>query len=44
VYFIYAVINGVTTDTVQAADPNAFVTAVVDDSDSKSGYFRLSVN
>jgi hypothetical protein len=42
-YSIYAVINGVTTETVQTTNPNAVITAHVDNSDLESGYFTLSV-
>lgn len=42
-YSIYAVINGVTTDTVQTTKPNAVVKAEVDESDLEAGYFTLSV-
>jgi hypothetical protein len=42
-YSICAVINGVTTDTVQTSNPNAVVKAEVDESDLEAGYFTLSV-
>lgn len=42
VYSVYAVINGVTTDTVQTGNPNAVITAEFDNTDQESGYFTLS--
>lgn len=42
-YSVYAVINGITTETVQTANPNAVITAVVDDSALEGGYFTLTV-
>ena len=41
-YSMYAVINGVTTDTVQTTNPNATITALLDTSDLESGYFTLT--
>jgi hypothetical protein len=42
-YDIYAVINGVTTDTWHTSNPNATITALTDDSDMEAGYFTLQV-
>jgi len=42
-YSIYAVINGVTTDTSTTTNPNASVTAVVDDTDLEAGYYTLVI-
>ena len=42
-YSIYAVINGVTTDTVTTTNPDATITAIADTSDLESGYFTLEV-
>jgi hypothetical protein len=42
-YSVYAVINGITTETVQTTDPNAVITAVVDDTVLEGGYFTLTV-
>ncbi|WP_206956670.1 hypothetical protein [Trinickia acidisoli] len=41
---VYAVINGVTTDTVTTNDPNATVRALLDTSNLEFGYFTLSVD
>ncbi|MCX4161518.1 MULTISPECIES: hypothetical protein [Paraburkholderia] len=41
-YSMYAVINGVTTDTAQTTNPSAVVTAELDNTDLESGYFTLS--
>jgi len=43
IYSVYAVINGVTTDTLQTNNPNAVITAISDNSDLEAGYFTLSV-
>jgi hypothetical protein len=42
-YSAYAVINGITTETVQTTNPNAVITAVVDNSEFEPGYFSLTV-
>ena len=42
-YSIFAVINGVTTDTVTTTDPDATITAIADTSDLEFGYFTLQV-
>lgn len=42
-YKVYAVINGITTDTLEIGNPNAAVTATVDDTFLEGGYFTLSV-
>jgi hypothetical protein len=44
VYVVYAVINGITTDTVQTSNPNAIITAVSEDTSLEAGYFTLIVN
>jgi len=44
VYFAYAVIDGITTDTVQTTDPNAIITAITEKSTLEPGYFKLTVN
>lgn len=44
VYSIYAVINGITTDSVTTSNPNATVTAVSETSDTGFGYFTLVVS
>ena len=41
VYYVYAVINGITTDNVTTSNPNATITAVADPSDTEFGYFTL---
>lgn len=43
VYYIYAVINGVTTDTVTTTNPNATISAIEDHSDLEYGYYSLEV-
>lgn len=43
-FYIYAVVNGVTTDTSVTSNPNANVTAIEDTSDLEYGYFTLRVN
>jgi len=43
-FSIYAVINGVTTETVTTSNPNATVTAITDTSSLEDGYFVLTVN
>lgn len=42
-FYVYAVINGVTTDTVTTTNPNAVITAHTDDSSLEFGYFTLVV-
>lgn len=42
-YSVYAVVNGVTTEGVQTTNPNAVITAVVDDTVFEGGYFTLTV-
>lgn len=42
-YSVYAVINGITTETVQTTNPNAAITAVVDNTEIEAGYFMLTV-
>lgn len=42
-FYVYAVVNGVTTDTFSTANPNATVTAVSDTSTLEQGYFTLEV-
>lgn len=42
-YSIFAVINGVTTDTVTTTDPDATITAIADTSNLKFGYVTLQV-
>ena len=42
-YSIYAVVNGVTTSTASTTNPNATVTALVDDTDLEAGYFTLNI-
>lgn len=42
-FSIYAVVNGVTTDTVTTSNPNATIVAVEDSSDLEHGYFTLDV-
>ncbi|MFV3410419.1 hypothetical protein ACNH6C_17545 [Bdellovibrio bacteriovorus] len=44
VYYIYAVINGVTTDVYTTTNPNATITATVDHSDLGPGYFSLVID
>ncbi len=44
VYSIYAVINGITTDSVTTTNPNATVTAVSETTDTGFGYFTLVVS
>jgi hypothetical protein len=43
-FYIYAVVNGVTTDTVVTTNPSATVTAVQDTSDLEYGYYSLEIN
>jgi hypothetical protein len=43
-YSMYAVINGVTTDTTQTNNPNAVITAQLDNTDLESGYFTLTAS
>jgi hypothetical protein len=43
VYSIYAVINGVTTDSVTTSNPNATITAVAETSDMEFGYYTLTL-
>ncbi|KQZ55505.1 MULTISPECIES: hypothetical protein [unclassified Lysobacter] len=42
-FYVHAVINGITTDTVTTTNPNAVITAVTDTSTLESGYFALEV-
>lgn len=42
-YKVYAVINGITTDTLEIGNSNAVVVATVDDTFLEGGYFSLSV-
>ena len=42
-YTIYAVINGVTTSTLQTTNPNAVITAVTDTSRLEAGYSTLQI-
>lgn len=44
VYSIYAVINGITTDSVSTSNPNATVTAVSETTDMEFGYFNLVIS
>jgi hypothetical protein len=43
-YYIYAVVNGVTSSTISTGNPNATVTAIEDTSDLEEGYFTLQLN
>ena len=43
-YSIYAIINGITTDTVTITNPDATITAVADTSVMQDGYFTLQVS
>lgn len=43
-FHVYAIINGVTTDTVTTTNPASVITAVVDTSRFDQGYFTLDVN
>ncbi|MET0549131.1 MAG: hypothetical protein ABW002_07670 [Xanthomonas sp.] len=43
-YSIYAVVNGVTTDTVTTHNPTATITATTDSSDLESGYATLDIS
>lgn len=42
-FSVYAVVNGVTTDTVWTTDPDATITVVADASTLEQGYFTLEV-
>ena len=42
-YSIFAVINGITIDTVSTTDPGATITAIADDTIMEYGYFTLVV-
>lgn len=42
-FSIYAIINGVTTDTVTITNPSATIIAIADTSDLEFGYFTLQV-
>lgn len=44
VFSIYAVVNGVTTDTSITTNPNAIVTVIEDTSDLEYGYFTLVIS
>lgn len=43
-FYIYAIINGVTTDTVSTTNPNASVMASVDSSTLQFGYYTLDIS
>lgn len=43
-FYVYAVINGITTDTFSTENPNAVFTAVTDTSTLEMGYFTLVVS
>jgi hypothetical protein len=43
-FSIYAVVNGVTTDTVSTTNPVATITAVQDTSDMTYGYYSLAID
>lgn len=42
-YYVYAIVNGVTTATVSTANPNAEVTAVTDTTTLEQGYFTIEI-
>lgn len=42
-YSIYAIVNGITTDTVTTTHPDATITAVVDTGIMEDGYFALEL-
>lgn len=42
-FYVHAIVNGVTTDTVSTANPNAEVTATTDTSTLEQGYFTLDI-
>lgn len=42
-FYIYAVINGITTEVVTTQNPDATVTALADTADCEPGYFTLSI-
>lgn len=42
-YHVYAVVNGITTETVTTTNPDAVITAIEDTSDGELGYFTLEV-
>ena len=42
-YTVYAVVNGVTTDVIPTSDPDAVITAELDDTQLEAGYFTLAV-
>ena len=44
IFYVYAVVNGVTTETYEFANPNATITAVTDDSVLDNGYVSLVVS
>ena len=41
-FYVYAVINGITADTVSTTNPNAVITAQTDDGTLEFGYFTLA--
>lgn len=43
VFFINAIINGITTEVVSTSNPNVTVTAVNSTSDQEAGYFTLTL-
>lgn len=43
-FYVYAVINGVTTDTVTTTNPNAVITAQNDDGTLEFGLFTLDIS
>ncbi len=42
-YSIYAIVNGITTDTISTTDPSAVITAITGDTTLDHGYFTLTV-
>lgn len=42
-FYVYAVINGITTETAVTTNPNAVIAATTDTSTLGSGYFALDV-
>jgi len=43
-FYVYAVVNGVTTAVTTFSDPSAVITTVTDNSDLENGYVNLSIN
>ena len=43
-FYVYAVINGVTTKTETFSNPSAIITAVTANTDLENGYFTLMIN